>query len=221
MRVISENATLLNRPIMRIAWAVALLAPGAMLPLNSAGAEDATPEPVAACDLAPRSITFIADVIAAPKPETTPTPVVAIPDGSDVSDPLVRAEVTTLVETLITCVNQGELLRSFSLFDDEYLRRLIDPEGLMQADVAIELARSVATPSAANPDDVTVLDEILLIRDLGDGAVVVVFRTRGGPDRDSDETQVDLYVLRKIGDEWKIVDGLADVDPESVPAPAQ
>lgn len=209
---------MLTRLIVRIGCSVALLAPGMVSPLDVVGAQNATPEAATACDLPLRSITFIADVIEAPQPETTPTPVAGIPDGADVSDPLVRAEVTALVETLITCVNQGELLRSFSLFDDEYLRRLIDPEGLMSPEVAIEIARSMATPTAAEPEDETVLDEILLIRDLGDGSVVVVFRTRGGPDRDPDEIQVDLYVLRRTGDEWKIVDGLADVDPESLPA---
>ena len=71
MRANSENDTLLNRLILLIACALALLAPGAILPLHSTGAQDATPEPTPACDLPPRSITFIADVISAPRPETT------------------------------------------------------------------------------------------------------------------------------------------------------
>jgi hypothetical protein len=218
MKAKSEIDTLrLYRWILPIACALALVAPG-MLSAQSALAQDATPEPVV-CDLPARPITFIADLLAAPKPETSPTPVAEIPDGTDVTNSVVRDEVSGLVKTLITCVNQGELLRSFSLFDDEYLRRLIDPDGLMSAEVAIEIAKSMATPSAADPEDVTVLDEILLIRDSGDGSVVVVFRTRGGPDRDQDETQVDLYVLRKSGDEWRIIDGLADLDPEAIPIP--
>jgi len=44
-----------------------------------------------------------------------------------ITDPTIRAEVERVVQSLILCVNQGELLRSFSLFDDEYLRRIIRP----------------------------------------------------------------------------------------------
>ena len=129
----------------------------------------------------PRPITFIADLLAAPKPDVTPTPVAGIPDGVEVTDPQVRAEAERVVESLIICVNQGELLRSFSLFDDEYLRRIIDPEGVMEAEVAIELAKSIATPVAVAPEDMTTLDAILLVRQQPDGAVTVVFRTKGGP----------------------------------------
>ena len=85
--------------------------------------------------------------------------------------------------------------------------------------MAIELAKSIATPVAVDPADMTTLDSILLIRKLPDGAVTVVFRTSGGPDRDPDETQIDLFVLRKDGDRWLIVDGLTDIDPQSIPTP--
>ena len=184
----------------------------------TAAAQEATPAP-AACDMQPRPITFIADLLAAPKPEVTPTPVAGIPDGAEVTDPVVKAEVERVVQSLIICVNQGDLLRSFSLFDDEYLRRIIDPEGIMKADVAIELAKSIATPVNVAPDDMTTLDAVLLVRQLPDGAVTIVFRTKGGPDRDPEDTQVDLFVLRKASDQWLIVDGLTDIDPNSLPTP--
>lgn len=218
MRVKPEIDTLdLNRVLVRIVCALVVLASGAPLPMLSAAAQESTPEHVTACDVPARPITFIADLLAAPGPETTPTPVAEVPEGKEIVDPVVRTEITNLIETLIACVNQGELLRSFSLFDDEYLRRLIDPEGLMRAEVAIELAKSMATPAAVEPGEVTTLDEILTIRELADGSVIVVFQTVGGPDRDPDETQVDLFVLRAIDEDWKIVDGLADLDPSSIP----
>jgi hypothetical protein len=59
-----------------------------------------------------------------------------------------------------------------------------------------------------------------MVRELPDGTVAVVFRTRGGLNRDPDQSQVDLFVLRKDGERWLIVDGLTDLDPESIPTPA-
>ena len=191
---------------------------GPVMSTWSVSAQEATPTP-AACDMEPRPITFIADLLAVPKPDVTPTPVAGIPDVVEVTDPQVRVDAQRVVESLIICVNQGDLLRSFSLFDDEYLRRIIDPEGAMEAEVAIELAKSIATPVAVAPEDMTTLDAILLVRQQSDGAVTVVFRTKGGPDRDPDETQVDLFVLRHENDRWLIVDGLTDLDPQSVPTP--
>jgi hypothetical protein len=205
-----------NRQIQRIAGTLALTMLGSLVSVLPVLGQEATPATVETCNVPARPITFIADLTAVPKPETTPTPIAGVPDGTEVSDPEVRSDVVAVVETLIVCVNQGELLRSFSLFDDEYLRRLIDPDGLMRADVAVELAKSMATPDALNPDDVTVLDEVLTIRQLDDDTVLVVFRTLGGPDRDADDAQIDLFVLRKIDDQWLIVDGVTNLDPESL-----
>jgi hypothetical protein len=223
MRADSEIATLLFpafvNPTTRAAILLAVTAALGLSLFGPVAAQEATPAP-AVCGVQPRPITFIADLLAAPKPDVTPTPVAGVPEGRDVTDPERRAAVVSVVETLIVCVNQGDLLRSFSLFDDEYLRRVIDPDGLMREDVAIELAKSMATPVAVDPEDVTTLDEILLVRELPDGTVAVVFRTRGGPDRDPDQSQTDLFVLRNDGVRWLIVDGLTDLDPESIPTPA-
>ena len=221
MRAHLEIDTLLRHPllfqIVRASLAVVIIQlASARTLLSPAFAQEATPVPVT-CDVEPRPVTFIADLLAAPQPEVTPTPVAGIPEGTEVTDNAVRAEIVATVETLIACVNQGEVLRAFALFDDEYLRRLIDPEGLMSADVAIELARSMATPEAVENDEETTLEEILLVRRVDDGTIVVVFRTRGGPDRDPEDTQIDLFVLRQDDGGWTIVDGLSDIDPDSVP----
>jgi hypothetical protein len=37
-------------------------------------------------------------------------------------------------------------------------------------------------------------------------------------DRDQDELQLDLFVLHQIDGQWRIVDGLADLDPDELPA---
>src|SRR5690242_8625639 len=129
MRARLEIATV-PRPRCR-KWttsAVATAITGAVLitpviPTGTALAQEATPTP-ATSDVEPRPITFLADLLAARRPAVTPTPVAGVPDGTDVTDPVVRAEVEKVVQTLITCVNQGEILRAFSLYDDEFVRRL-------------------------------------------------------------------------------------------------
>jgi hypothetical protein len=186
---------------------------------TSAIAQEATPAPVA-CDVEPRPVTFLADILAAPKPEVTPTPVAGIPEGTDVTDPVVRAEIEKVVQTLIICVNQGEILRAFSLYDDEFVRRLIDPDGIMGSEIAIEVGKSLAKTVPADAEDVTTLDEIILVRALPDGTVAVVFRTHGGPDREQDDSQIDLFVLRNVDTRWLIIDGLTDLDPQSLPTPS-
>ena len=190
------------------------------LPLFSpVTAQEATPAP-AVCDVQPRPITFIADLLAAPKPEGTPMPLTGVPEGTDVTDPNVREEVVSVVETLIVCVNQGEVLRAFALYSDEFALRVIDPEGFMTPEVAIEVGKALAKVEPSKSDDVIILNEVLLVRQLSTDTVAVVFRTRGGPDRDPDEEQTDLFVLRNDGVRWLIVDGLTDLDPESIPTPA-
>lgn len=176
-------------------------------------AQDATPgaTPVpAGCTVEPRPVTFIAELLAAPEPEVLPTAVVEVPGGEPVDDET-RAEVIAVIEQLIACVNEGDLLRSFALFEDEYLRRVIDPEGLMAEDVAIELGKSFATPSAVDQSSATTLVEVVSVERLEDGAVAVVFRTRTGGEGDSGNDTVDLFVLREFEGSWLIVDGLTGI----------
>src|SRR5687767_7438430 len=115
-------------------------------------AQDATPTPVL-CTVEPRPATFIVDLLAQPVPETTPEPLTGLPDGADDVDAETRAATIAVVEELIACVNQGDLLRAFALYDVAYLRRLIDPEGLMSENIAIELGKSFATPEARDSSE--------------------------------------------------------------------
>lgn len=182
-----------------------------LIPGRAVTAQDATPAPLA-CDLEPRPVTFIVDLLMLPEPDSTPTPIDQLPAGGEVTDPVARTEAVRVVEQLILCVNQGEFLRSFALYDDAYLRRIIDPAGVMTEDVAIEIGKSFNSADPVEPAEMTVLDEILSVRDLGDSTVAVVFRTSGGPDRDPGEDQIDLFVLEQRGDRWLIVDGVVDID---------
>jgi hypothetical protein len=204
----------LARLAVGVAIAVTL---GAGLAGQAALAQEATPSPVT-CAVQPRPATFIVDLQAQPEPADAVEPLTALPDGSDDVDEATRAATTAVVEELIACVNQGDLLRAFALYDDAYLRRLIDPEGLMSESIAVELGKTFATPEARDATKATVLERVILIRRLDDGSVAVVFETRGGVDRDQDELQIDLFILREIGGQWRIVDGLADLDPDSISA---
>ena len=61
-----------NRPIQRITCTLVLALLGATTALLPASAQEATPAPII-CDVPPRPVTFIADLIAAPEPELTQT----------------------------------------------------------------------------------------------------------------------------------------------------
>lgn len=173
--------------------------------------QEATPgaTPMAqSCTVDPRPTSFLADLLNAPEPEVVPTAVTDVPRGVAV-DEQTRVQVLAVLDQLIVCVNAGEYLRSFSLFDDEYLRRVIDPDGLMTEGVALELGKTLATPEPAADEAVTELVEVISVEQLEDGSVVVVFRSRVGGEDGAEQT--DLFVFRQIGDSWKIVDGKTNV----------
>jgi hypothetical protein len=195
---------------------VAMLAIGShLLAAGGAGAQDATPVPLA-CDLEPRPVTFIVDLLMLPEPEITPTPIAEVPGGREIIEPVERAAVIRIVEQLILCVNQGEFLRSFALYDDAYLRRIIDPAGVMTEEVATEIGKSFDSADPVEPAEATVLEEVLSVRELPDGSVAVIFRTSGGTDREADESQIDLFVLARGDDRWRIVDGAVDIDGDAL-----
>lgn len=180
---------------------------------GTVSAQDATPAP-AVCDVEPQGADFLVELIAQPAPNATPEPMSGLPDGTDNVDSDTRAAVIAVLEELTACVNAGELLRAFALFDDAYLRRVIDPEGLMTDNVALELGQSFATPSTVGEDDTQSVEEVLLVRELADGSIAIVFRSRVG---EGDQSQIDLLVMSEIDGEWLIVDGLTDLDPEQIP----
>jgi hypothetical protein len=186
---------------------VGVVAIGTTSWVDPAHGQVGTPEPVI-CDEPARPVSFIVDLNEAPQPEITPTPISDVPEGIEVSDPEVRRDVTAVIEELTACVNTGEVLRAFSLLDDQYVRKLIDPDAVMEPDVALELGDTLATPQPATADETFVLEEILSIRQTADDTVVIVFRMRVG----SDESEVDLYALREVGERWLIVDGLTYIE---------
>ncbi|HRA46851.1 MAG TPA: hypothetical protein PK819_02145 [Thermomicrobiales bacterium] len=170
----------------------------------------ATPT-VVTCSIEPRPIDFIVPLLETETPQTTPTPLAALPGGT-AADAETTAAVLAVVEELTACVNAGDYLRAFALYDDAYLRRLIDPEGLMDPAVAIEIGKSLANVTPSNEDDITQITHIVAATVLPDGTVALAVETMGGVDREQDDTQVDLFVLAQISGSWRIVDSAADID---------
>jgi hypothetical protein len=162
------------------------------------------------CTIEARPIDFLVPIVEAPDPETTPTPIAAVPTGTDV-DAATRDAVLTVVYTLTACVNAGDYLRAFALYDDAYLRRIIDPEGLMGADIAIELGKQFQAVHPSEEDDLTRIVQVVSVAGQTDGAISVAVETSGGVDREQNDSQIDVFVLRETEAGWKIVDGASDL----------
>lgn len=201
----------------------ALLAIAALVALTSSGrAQEDTATPVvpagpAGCTIEPRPLGFLESLVGLPDPETTPAALEGVPDGVPV-DETTRGEVTSTVTTLIACVNAGDVLRAFALYEDGYLRRVVDPEYVMSAEIANEIVVSFATPEPVPSDRQTTLVGVPLVRQLADGRVAVVIETNGGVQDEDDETELDLLILTRVDDRWLIVDGLTGLDRDQLPA---
>jgi hypothetical protein len=109
-----------------LALAAALLAGGA-----SAG--DATPTPDAPppelCQVTAPSLAQLNAIVATPPAEPGGTPAVdVIPSGTP-ADVATLAGITATLRELVGCYNAGELLRSYGLYTEDYLRRLFYRQG--------------------------------------------------------------------------------------------
>jgi hypothetical protein len=81
----------------------------------------------------------------------------------------------------------------------------------MTYEVAVELGKSFGTPEALDEQSYTTLTEINRVERLEDGSILVVFRTSVGSADDAIE-QTDMFVFRKVGNAWLIVDGQTAID---------
>lgn len=162
------------------------------------------------CALQARPVGSIGDLFATPpsgEPYVAPT---AVPEGTAPDEETVT-EVTAVVRQLIACSNSGEVLRALTIFDDAYLRRVVDSSGELDRETAIELINTLATPVAIEAEHLVVLIGIRNIVQLADGTVAVVLETDGGQP-DPPGTDVDLFIFKKNGDRWLIVDAVNDID---------
>jgi hypothetical protein len=203
----------MQRVFNLLATGFALIGLLALIPANVVLAQDGTPaaSPEASqCTIESRPIDFLVSIVEAPNPDITPTPITAVPTGTEV-DPATHEAVLTVVYTLTACVNGGDYLRAFALFDDAYLRRIIDPEGLMGADIAFELGKQFEAIHPSDEDDLTRIVRVVSVAGQSDGSVVVVVETSGGVDREQNDSQIDLFVLRQLESGWRIIDGASNL----------
>ena len=146
-----------------------------MLGLTTAPAAAQTGTPVAgsagavSCsDVKPRDAAFFRSVAAAPaeqaSPEatfaTTPTPF-AMPAGEPEGMATV-AEITTLYERLVACLNAGDYLRAYALYSDDYLLRNLSDEAI---------ARLAATPAPVAASQQSSFGGVLDARIMDDGKI--------------------------------------------------
>jgi hypothetical protein len=136
--------------------------------VHSAGAQ-ATPDvpPAELCAVTAPTLDRLNAVILAP--DASPVPVRTpgtVPNGEP-ADAETVAAVTAVVRGLVGCYNAGELLRSYGLYTDAYLRRLF----LRQGGFTQPAYDGLATPEpAADPADRTAILAIEGVRVFPDGS---------------------------------------------------
>lgn len=176
-----------------------------ILPGGALAAQEATPaagaQATASCaDVTPRDAQFfqsLATPAAATPPGNeptsgaTPTPF-AMPEGEPADDATVT-ELTTLYQQLVDCLNQGDYLRAYALYSDDYLLRNLSQD---------QIAGMAATPVAAEESQRVSFGGILDARTLEDGRVAALITTHS-------EQAGDLIVftiVRREGDQLLIDD---------------
>lgn len=164
------------------------------------------PDP-AECTVAPRTPESLASINATPVTGGTPDertpPAVPFgaPDGTP-AGPEDAAAITAAVRTEWACLNANDFPRTFALYTDDLLRRLLPPEEL--ADLMAPPAEG--TPAALPVVEQTALFAVLAIELLGDnraGAFVIV-DTFGDPL----PVEVNYYVLVEQDGVWLMDDFL-------------
>lgn len=206
--------------IVRFGFAVVLviLAVQSVLPAHGAAQAPAGEAvPPEECTTEPRPASFLADLIATPAAVEPMTTATAIPEGTEPNEQT-RQEITAVIRQLIACTNTGDLLRPLALYGDDYLRRVLNTQGQLTTEAAMELIAPLATPIAVTESFSTRLVEIRDMRVLADGlvaAVVISVPFGGGTFLDTDL----LYFARADGG-WIIDDAVSDfVETGSVATP--
>ncbi len=161
------------------------------------------PDP-AECTVAPRSPESLEGINAtpvagvAPEPPTVPF---GAPDGTQ-AGPEDAAAITAAIRMEWACLNDNDFPRTFALYTDDLLRRLMPPETL--ADLMAPPAEG--TPATVPAAEQTALFAVLDIELLGDnraGAFVIVDTFN-----DPLPVEINYYLLVKQDDTWLMDDFL-------------
>jgi hypothetical protein len=115
-----------------------------------------------------------------------------MPEGQPADDATV-AEVTALYEQLVDCLNQGDYLRAYALYSDDYLLR-----NLSQG----QIASMAATPVPVQESQRVSFGGILDARRLEDGRVGALITTHSEQAGDL----VLFTIVRREGDQLLIDD---------------
>jgi hypothetical protein len=203
----------------RFAFIVAVSIAGTIiLPGGSLAAQGGTPaagtQTTASCtDVTPRDAQFfqsLATPAAATPPGNTsasgatPAPF-AMPEGEPADDATIT-ELTTLYQQLVDCLNQGDYLRAYALYSDDYLLRNLSQD---------QIAGMAATPVAAEESQRVSFGGVLDARMLEDGRVGALVTTHS-------EQAGDLIVftiVRREGDQLLIDDEqVVEAEIQATPA---
>jgi len=168
------------------------------------------PMAVAECPLPARPIWFLGELVSTPPTGGVGESFEQVPVGGT-PDPVAAREVESTIANFIECSNAGDVLRWLSLYSDDYLRRVFDPEDELDAETADRLIESIATPEAVPADKAVTLIGLHEKVALPDGRVAVVLETDGG-DPNPEGTDLNLFVLKRSGDGWVIDDAVNDID---------
>jgi hypothetical protein len=102
----------------------------------------------------------------AASPAASPAPF-AMPEGTPADDATVAA-VGALYQELIDCLNQGDYLRAYALYTDNYLQRNLSAEAI---------AKLAATPVPTEEAQQSAFGSVLDARQLDDGRVAALVTT--------------------------------------------
>jgi uncharacterized cupredoxin-like copper-binding protein len=182
-------------------------------------AQDATPatgeviDP-SQCEVEPRSVESIAQLIGTPTAEGDATPAVSAgdaPTGEEADQATVDA-VTATYRELVACLNAGDFLRVYALYTDAYLQRTLAGGGF-------DLAQLEATPVPSEEQQRTSLVAVSEVRQLdGDRVAARVGTTNPAVEG---SIVVDAILVRS-GDRWLIDDEtVVEAPAEGTPATAE
>jgi hypothetical protein len=187
----------------RLVTTIVLVALG--LTGSPASAQDGTPtteSDAASCaSIEPRDAAFFQALAATPAATpaqqptgqedgaATPTPF-AMPEGQPAESADI-AEVTSLFQHLIACINAGDYLRVYALYGDEYLVRNLTADTIERLD---------ATPAPTQESMQSEFGGVLDARQLEDGRIAALVTTRTAQSGDL----LLFAVLRRDGERWLI-----------------